>query len=644
MENLPLWLISILGLLVLSGVLVIAMGSRLPRQGDWLVLTALSAVVIAIILHWSGYLGDGPLESELVGWVFRQGDDRSLRFGMAADHLGLLFVFLSALLGGAALFPLLRITTKSHAPQFVLGSIALSTVGSAVCWTATTPWLYSFGVTFLIVGGAFAFRRLPEKKNDGKDVERFLRERLLGFLFLLLGVGAWSSLGIDLRPDTGASWAGSLSTVALILLLFGVLFQFQAIPLLKSHLLAGETSGTLRLLATQIFPGWASFALLLRFQKDFEVLGVLGIASWISLGLALLTAFAGLLQREARNGVPMLQAVVFLIAFSALIQIGPGAAIAILLSATFGVLGISYVGELNPEEEERQRSPASAYSLANRIPVFSAGLAVTGGLGLLSSAGFSLWVNALFGDPWALAGGLFVLSVFSAQAWRVVWLVLRSQPPRPHHWTTLLFPYVLSIGTIGVIWQGFPVVALLEDANARLFQSIIEGPLGFKISGLDNDQGFSITAILQGVLVSSFLFASWLSAPTVDRLTGLWDRFPVTTRFIGEGYGLDKLAERLLTSVLRLGVTLSKVFDLKIWESWIPRLGEAAIANVSGPAGRADQRLRAWIDRSSARTVAFPGKLVQLLQSGDVQWYLFFAIGSALALLLHFMQSSPQGR
>jgi hypothetical protein len=38
------------------------------------------------------------------------------------------------------------------------------------------------------------------------------------------------------------------------------------------------------------------------------------------------------------------------------------------------------------------------------------------------------------------------------------------------------------------------------------------------------------------------------------------------------------------------------------------------------------------------RGVEIPGKLLQLVQNGDVQWYLFFAMSCALAILIHFLR------
>ncbi len=87
-----------------------------------------------------------------------------------------------------------------------------------------------------------------------------------------------------------------------------------------------------------------------------------------------------------------------------------------------------------------------------------------------------------------------------------------------------------------------------------------------------------------------------------------------------------------------VGAWIESFVGERLGAKWIP---QALVATVRVPA--------IWLDRVSSRAhdrsgaalqkgIEVPGKLLQLIQNGNVQWYLFFAIRCVLSVLIHFLR------
>jgi hypothetical protein len=70
----------------------------------------------------------------------------------------------------------------------------------------------------------------------------------------------------------------------------------------------------------------------------------------------------------------------------------------------------------------------------------------------------------------------------------------------------------------------------------------------------------------------------------------------------------------------------------------MPNLLSFGVKNVSEVTRAIDLKLTESLDVSVKKLVDVPAKLLQLIQTGDLRWYLFFALSSGFALLAHFLK------
>ena len=150
------------------------------------------------------------------------------------------------------------------------------------------------------------------------------------------------------------------------------------------------------------------------------------------------------------------------------------------------------------------------------------------------------------------------------------------------------------------------------------------------------DTSTQALAILQALVAAGVLVGAWSTPLKGDRVLAFWHGFPRFSGFVAGGFGFDAAFSALLRGLLRVGKGVDAGTHQKLWGSWLPSAFAGTVRILARPSFRADVRIRRAIERGAAGSADFPGKLAQLVQGGDVQWYLFFAIGCASAILIHF--------
>ena len=620
--NLPFWLLTNIGLLISSSFVLVLFGERLPRRGDWIAFTALSSVLISIGMYWAGYLGSPDELSGAVGWVFRAEDARALRLGISADVLALLFTFTSALTGLLLLVLVQPKLLEFHPFPFALASVTLTLAGAAVSFLSTTPWLFAVGASLSLVGGAFSYRWHLAKKSGGGDAERFLRERLWSLLLIVVGSAAWASQGIEIRSDLGGDrFASSLGVFALGAIHLGVLIQCQALPFIGIHLESLESSPSLRLFTTQLLPSWSALVFLFRFHESFGPVGLHPLAGWVGVVLAGLSAAAGLMQREWRSAIPILGSTISLLAFAVLNLVGPGAAFCVLMGCGLGLLGLSLTAEMT--EGAIQRPPVIL-----QVPVFIAGAAISGVIGAASVSGFASWAQAYMASPWEFASVLLVIGALSIQTWRLAWVIIGKQGVPSLSWWKFSLLALFPMGGMSLLWTGVPIQG---------FESLFSGLSPLALPAFEAEAGSQSLAILQGLVIFGVVAGAWATASKGDRIQYAWQRFPRLSAFVAGGFGFDAMFGFLVLGLVRAGRWIDRGSHQALWGEWLPRAFSSTIWFVARPAFSADRRLRKVIDQTASESADFPGRLAQLIQNGDVQWYLFFAISCTFGLLVHFL-------
>jgi hypothetical protein len=107
---------------------------------------------------------------------------------------------------------------------------------------------------------------------------------------------------------------------------------------------------------------------------------------------------------------------------------------------------------------------------------------------------------------------------------------------------------------------------------------------------------------------------------------------------VSSGFGIDVLFTKIAVSIAWAGKAIEENVDQRVWQSWVPRGLRWAAVTLSTGAAFADRWIVRALDRGVERATDVPAKVLQLIQSGDVQWYVLFGIGSVVAMLIHFLR------
>ena len=241
-------------------------------------------------------------------------------------------------------------------------------------------------------------------------------------------------------------------------------------------------------------------------------------------------------------------------------------------------------------------------------------------------------------DPILLTALGLAHFLMSWAGWCVFWRIRPkgTDSPSAGQPFSVAIPAILALGALAVFWTGLVFGGAVPGAADAVMPSLMEHL--FHSTGEDASAFGVASAIVWGGSFLGLLAAFWSSGRGEDRWQRFGVAFPRAGGFIGEGYGTDILAARALNGIFLTGSWLERWVDRRFWQGAFPQTMVTVLVRVSRLAAGADDRLRARIDRGTHRTVHVPAKFLQLVQSGDVQWYLFFAVGSGIALLLHFLR------
>jgi hypothetical protein len=160
-----------------------------------------------------------------------------------------------------------------------------------------------------------------------------------------------------------------------------------------------------------------------------------------------------------------------------------------------------------------------------------------------------------------------------------------------------------------------------------------------------NEQNWTIsTALHGGVIFLGGILAIFLSkvSPLLNLLRWevLLQRLPRLAKFADQGLGSEFLSQGLSKAAQFVGQLSFQAIDGIFWKKGISDGGARARIYVGSAVARSGKSLELGIDTLSRMLVETPGKVLQVVQNGDLQWYVVFAVGSGMALLLHFLRSS----
>jgi hypothetical protein len=274
-----------------------------------------------------------------------------------------------------------------------------------------------------------------------------------------------------------------------------------------------------------------------------------------------------------------------------------------------------------------------------KVGTFIGAAAGTGVVGFISATGGVYWIAESMNLPGVVTLFLLAFFLFVLLGWKLAWRIVKLDKVSNASWLSILSLFVWIFLSFGVIWTGFLTGGVLPGGADRIMNSLFDELFGSKTADITDISDFILASGLYwGALLFAFIAAYWSAGRREDRWQTLANTFPKTSQFLALGYGVDSLMSRALWAVKWYGNFSENLIDRKIWNRWIPHGLSKGIKFFSEAISEFDVRLSSVLGTSLQKLVDIPAKVLQLIQTGDLQWYLVFALGSGFALLSHFLK------
>jgi hypothetical protein len=309
-----------------------------------------------------------------------------------------------------------------------------------------------------------------------------------------------------------------------------------------------------------------------------------------------------------------------------------------LLGVSLGAFALSSSGAAL-EKHCVQSVPNKKKAIWFKAAAFMAAASGTGVLGFISATGGIRWIAQEVIHPAEVTAFLFVFFLFVLLGWRMGWKVSRLQNATEASWLSLVSVFLCIILSFGIVWTGTATGEILLGDPDRLFRSLFNDFFASRVELAHPEDYFTALGLYVGVILLAFLTAYWTSGRKEDQWEKLAAIFPRISQFLKRGYGVDLAALRMTYAIVVLGQFTEKWIDEKIWKEWLPVGLSNGTKSVSRVLAQIDEKVSSNLGSSFRRFVEVPAKLLQLIQTGDIRWYLLFALGSGFALLSHFLRT-----
>ncbi len=633
-------------LLAVGAIALLALGPK-SRSIAWVVRAALLLFVVDVFLAarsipWGA--PGGAAASWLKGWVLPPDQISAMTMGLSLDPKAIVASILAAALLAAFLAdPRPAGTARATA------SAAIGAAGLSLTWSAATPWMAFFGLVVTLVGGYVPL--CFDTAEDSRVANQYSWQRF-GAL-LLMSFGATSLAGshapwLLFSDSMSSSLTGSgVESISGILLATGLFLIYQAFPVLTWSALPSSLAGHARLLLSYVFPGLAAFFLLAGVRKELLALQVFPAFGWIALFSSILAVVAGLFHSSKEAGLRAWLSGAGALSVSCLALVGGDdaalTAFAIYLAACLGAYGIHAAAAAGDEERSAKRSrKAGGAGVGVGIGVF---LCVAAGAGFVGFASAGSWVSffarLLDENPvQAFFLGIAYLG-FVTLAFKLGMDFARTREAsgrRPVF--LLLLPYLLALATLGVVWRGSITGEALAFDGDQALTSVLNLVFATGAPHAASASASTALAIYGGLFVVGAILGIWISTGETESHIERWRRnLPRATAFISdEGFGMSPLAQKLLSGLETAGGWIERWVDTAVWDRIVPGGLFLALDKSARALILVSERISLAVAGGVRAMVEAPGRVMQLAQTGDVQWYLFFGLGAGLLICLYFLR------
>jgi hypothetical protein len=366
---------------------------------------------------------------------------------------------------------------------------------------------------------------------------------------------------------------------------------------------------------------------------------MLSTFGWISLCTTLLAVMSGLFQQQWRQALGIWLSAGFSLACSVLSFSGSASALSLIVGVSLGALVLSIAAtSLEPYAVGVEAAQSKAVWV--KAAIFMGAASGTGMVGFVSATGGVRWIlSALQLSGGASALFLFVLFCFVLLGWKLAWTIKKLGDQSNASWLTILSLLICIAMSLGMVWTGSISGNLFLGLSDQLWASVFDSLFGPKsIEFLHPEEFWSASSLYWSVLILAFFCGFWLSGRKNDQWLIFSKYIPKTSGFLASGYRVDKLSEQGIHGISNFGKHVELVVDYKIWNQGIPKVLFIVTRWVSRLFNSVDQKISRRLESSLRIIVEVPAKLLQLVQTGDIQWYLFFALSSGFALLSHYLK------
>jgi hypothetical protein len=640
-QSAPFILVLSIALLALSGVITLAWGRKLPRNGDWLV-----GIFLAVLAGGLIFAGNGLVEEAsrahvwLRGWIWPVDREGAVPAGILQDPQGLVLAGLGVIFA-ALLLAGIRVLPTQPRPERTYSAIAFAAAGCALSWLALTPWLAIGGLSLVILAGFLSLGSRWDSEDESQLAIRFGRERAFGLILSVLGACAlaggrapliWSKTQHWITAAQGMTFteiAGSL------LLLAGLLVQLQPFPLLSWTVSPGRTSPWIRITMTQVFPAWATFGILIRLQMSLGDQTIFTVFGWMLLASTLLAVVSGMFQTEWEASLGAWFSSGATLAAAVLCLASPQAALALIVGLGLGVSAFTCSQSLlqSAEVPINDETVAGGTVIWAKTAGFFGIAAAIGVAGFVSAGGQIDWLTQSWRDPAQAAAALSSLALFSVLGWKLGWQMSRRKVASMPHWSSLVIPTILILLSLGVAWNGAILGGVLPGGADKVTPSLME--LLFGVPAPGSEESATVFGAYLGALILSLAAAYWASLQTMQpQGEGFAAKIH---RVIVSGYGVDRVARRAIDGMTWATSQADLLIEKKVWGNWIPKALTTVIRSTASGIVRVDTAVSLNGRNLVRKCIDTPAKFLQLIQNGDVQWYLLFGMGSGLVILAHYL-------
>jgi hypothetical protein len=321
--------------------------------------------------------------------------------------------------------------------------------------------------------------------------------------------------------------------------------------------------------------------------------------------------------------------------------VGPQAVVPMAAAMVVGGLSISILSDssIHPHLSGRKVEAEGVRFGPHSALLFFSVFCGSGGFLFVGVSGVgALIAGSLVASP--IVAAIAILSLFMVStlgflaAWRLLPFVREAQGPS-YKWSGWISLLTLMSGA-GVFWHGTFTGYESSVLADRLMGSVLNGlfsePMNF-------GQGYVFIGVQFVILLFGGLISWWGYRSSRDWAAVSGKNLQRVLHFVAAGYETDRGFSGFLRGVQYFGGSLRSWIDERVFSAFVPRFGSRFVTGL----GRVGYRLDGLLGQVWARGFSSIGEALtaglRQVHSGNLQWYITFAIGAGIALLIHFLLS-----